>query len=85
MNRLENLEQAQGKLKNPDSFVSVLLEDEFAELPVTAVHASQSLQLPAVHSDPFDRMLAAQILAERLVLATRDRRIQPCDVPTVAA
>jgi PIN domain nuclease of toxin-antitoxin system len=43
-----------------------------AELPVTATHAVAVTRLPAVHRDPFDRLLIAQSIAEPLVLVTND-------------
>jgi PIN domain nuclease of toxin-antitoxin system len=43
------------------------------ELPFTADHASRLAAMPLHHRDPFDRMIAAQCLAENLHLATTDR------------
>jgi PIN domain nuclease of toxin-antitoxin system len=43
-----------------------------AELPVTAAHAVAVTRLPAIHRDPFDRLLIAQSIAEPLVLVTND-------------
>ena len=42
------------------------------ELPVTAVHAAGVTKLPAIHRDPFDRLLIAQSIAEPLALLTND-------------
>jgi PIN domain nuclease of toxin-antitoxin system len=42
------------------------------ELPVRASHAVALARLPAVHRDPFDRMLVAQAVSEPLVLMTND-------------
>ena len=41
-------------------------------LPLEVVHALEVRKLPAVHNDPFDRMLAAQALVENAVLSTAD-------------
>ena len=49
-----------------------LAEMGFAELAVTGAHAERLASLPAIHKDPFDRMLVAQSLAEPLVLLTND-------------
>lgn len=38
--------------------------------------------LPAIHKDPFDRMLLAQAAQEGLVLASSDRDIRRYPVPT---
>lgn len=43
------------------------------ELPVTMAHALMAAKLPALHKDPFDRMLVAQAIAEPLHLVTTDR------------
>ena len=43
-----------------------------AELPVTAAHTVALTRLPAIHRDPFDRLLIAQSIAEPLVLVTND-------------
>ena len=41
-------------------------------LPVTLVHAETAGRLPRHHRDPFDRMLVAQALVERLPLVSAD-------------
>ena len=41
-------------------------------LPVTAEHAAAVADLPALHRDPFDRMLVAQAFHEPLRLMTHD-------------
>ena len=47
----------------------------FAELPVSAEHAARVASLPALHKDPFDRLLVAQALVEPLVLLTNDAQL----------
>ncbi len=51
---------------------ATLVEMEIEELPVLGNHTEQLLQLPAIHKDPFDRMLVAQSMTEPLVLLTND-------------
>ncbi len=48
----------------------------FRELQVTAEHAFAVRFLPAIHKDPFDRLLIAQARAEGLQLLTADAQIQ---------
>ncbi|MFQ5705219.1 MAG: type II toxin-antitoxin system VapC family toxin [Gemmatimonadales bacterium] len=48
------------------------IESGFEELPIRLSHAEAIRTLPWHHRDPFDRMLIAQALAERLTLVTRD-------------
>ena len=57
---------------NPSVLVRALAESGFAELPVTAAHAARVTGLPAIHRDPFDRLLVAQSLAEPMTLLTND-------------
>lgn len=52
-------------------------------LDVTPEHALRASELPMIHKDPFDRMLVAQAMTERMTLATRDGRIAGYDVPVL--
>lgn len=45
---------------------------EIEELPVLGQHTEAVAGLPAMHKDPFDRMLIAQSMTEPLVLLTND-------------
>jgi PIN domain nuclease of toxin-antitoxin system len=57
---------------NPQVLVEALAESGFIELPVSATHAAAVAALPALHRDPFDRMLVAQAYAEPMTLLTND-------------
>ena len=57
---------------NPIVLVRALAQSGFSELPVTAAHAARVGGLPAIHRDPFDRMLVAQSLTEPMTLLTND-------------
>jgi PIN domain nuclease of toxin-antitoxin system len=52
-----------------------LLEQGWEEIAVSGEHAVAVRDLPAVHRDPFDRLLVAQAAAEGLTLLTADRRL----------
>ena len=52
-------------------------------LQVTASHAWRVSRLPALHTDPFDRLLVAQALEERMTLVTGDHALARYDVPIV--
>ena len=52
-----------------------LLENGYAEIAVTGVHASQVVSLPQIHRDPFDRILVARAAEEGAVLLTVDRTV----------
>ena len=49
-----------------------LLENGYAELPVTGAHAVAVDLLPPIHRDPFDRLLVAQARVEGITLLTVD-------------
>lgn len=53
-----------------------LLSEGFVELPIQAAHISRVASLPWVHRDPFDRMLVAQAMEERLTLLTSDAALK---------
>ncbi len=52
-----------------------LLENDYTELPVTGAHAAMVDLLPAIHKDPFDRILVAQAQVEGLALLTADKQV----------
>ncbi|WP_350281319.1 type II toxin-antitoxin system VapC family toxin [Kribbella sp. HUAS MG21] len=76
---------ASGKIDLPDDLGGVVEDSGLSELPIRTSHAELAGRLPAIHRDPFDRMLVAQALVERLTLVTRDRLIQKYDVPVLEA
>lgn len=49
-----------------------LVANGYEEAPVRSVHAMQVAHLPAIHSDPFDRLLIAQARIEGYLLLTAD-------------
>jgi PIN domain nuclease of toxin-antitoxin system len=61
-----------GKLRVPDDLPERLDAFAFEPLPVTAVHAWTVRGLPPVHTDPFDRLLAAQAICERATIVSAD-------------
>jgi len=56
-----------------DKFVEkAILENGYKILPIEAAHAAESINLPWIHRDPFDRMLAAQARVEKMALVSSD-------------
>ncbi len=49
-----------------------LLDNGYAELAVAGPHAVALAALPALHKNPFDRMLVAQAMVEGVTLLTAD-------------
>jgi PIN domain nuclease of toxin-antitoxin system len=74
---------AVGKLKLPQSFEAGVVASRFDKLPITFRHAEFVATLPRHHNDPFDRMLVAQALCERLTLVTHDRRLAPYGIDVI--
>lgn len=52
-------------------------------LPIRVAHVDRLDNLPAIHRDPFDRMLVAQALAEECTLVTADAKLARYGVPVV--
>lgn len=66
------IKSALGKLRVPDDLPDRLSEFAFERLPVTDAHAWAVRALPAIHQDPFDRLLAAQALCEKATIVSAD-------------
>jgi PIN domain nuclease of toxin-antitoxin system len=52
-----------------------LLDNGYAELPITSQHAVSIDDLPPLHGDPFDRLLLAQAVVEGITLITSDAQL----------
>ena len=76
-----------GKLQFPGppsrSVLAFMAKQGLRPLPITHVHAVGVYDLPPHHSDPFDRLIIAQALAEDLVILTSDRVFQKYPVELV--
>jgi PIN domain nuclease of toxin-antitoxin system len=57
----------------------------FIDLPITQEHALAVSLLPAIHADPFDRIMIAQAQVEGLALVTRDARVLRYSLKTIQA
>lgn len=60
-----------------------LLDQGYIELPVSAAHVLAVGSLPALHRDPFDRLLVAQAMVEGIALVTSDARLAQYPAPIV--
>lgn len=68
-----SIKTALGKLQaDPAAVLSGIEPAGFDHLHITGEHAAEVAHLPQVHKDPFDRLLAAQALVERMILLTDD-------------
>lgn len=70
------IKRSLGKLKLPgafDRFVSEqMVLNGFTQLEIGFRHITRTADLPWHHRDPFDRLLVAQSLENRLAVVTRD-------------
>jgi PIN domain nuclease of toxin-antitoxin system len=67
------IKSALGKLRITSDLLRQAIEDmDIRVLPYTAEHAIHLFQLPLHHSDPFDRQIIAQALAEEIPIVTPD-------------
>ena len=60
---------------DPAALYKGLLRAGYQELPITGRHTLLVSDLPAVHKDPFDRILLAQAESEGIPLLTADRTL----------
>ena len=61
-------------------FIRLAQDNGITVLPITTAHLTALESLPPIHRDPFDRLLVATALAERMTLITADENISRYDV-----
>ena len=74
-----------GKLKAPDNLGEEIEFHRFTRLDMNFDHAKLAGELPDIHKDPFDRMLIAQAMIEKLTLVTSDNLIAKYGVSLLKA
>jgi PIN domain nuclease of toxin-antitoxin system len=82
------VKHASGKLRlegTPADLVAELLDDGVSPLAITTAHALQLGRLPELHRDPFDRLLVAQAMTERLTIVSADPHVLSYDVAQIDA
>jgi PIN domain nuclease of toxin-antitoxin system len=79
------IKRSMGKLIAPNNLIEEIKRHRFTPLPMTMEHAELAGKLPHIHKDPFDRMLVAQAVYEKLTLVTRDEWIGKYDVKIITA
>ncbi len=72
-----------GKLDAPDDLPERVASSGFKLLAVEARHGWAVRDLPSHHRDPFDRLLIAQAIVERLPIATADPVFERYDVDVI--
>jgi PIN domain nuclease of toxin-antitoxin system len=76
---------SRGRLVAPSDFPERLSDLGMLQLALEWEHARVAGGLPLHHRDPFDRMLVAQAIVERLTIVTRDEAVARYPVPVIAA
>jgi PIN domain nuclease of toxin-antitoxin system len=61
----------------------LIAADDFTDLPVTLTHTERLAGLASHHTDPFDRMLLSQALAERATIVSHDGALEPYGVSMI--
>ncbi|PSB03225.1 type II toxin-antitoxin system VapC family toxin [Merismopedia glauca] len=79
------IKKAIGKLTAPDNLKEALDANNFLELPITIEHCQTLYQLPLHHQDPFDRIMLAQAMSERLILVSRDAKFTLYEISMLQA
>lgn len=80
-----SIKTAMGKLIVPDNLQEEIEIHRFTPLNINFDHAKLAGELPNIHKDPFDRMLIAQAIIEKLTLVTRDSLIPLYNVNLLTA
>ena len=52
-------------------------------LPIDMTHCAKVIKLPFHHRDPFDRMLVAQAITEKMQLLSRDSRLSAYSIKRI--
>ena len=60
------------KLKTPYDVEGGILASGFNLLPIELAHILEVEHLPSIHKDPFDRLLIAQAIVEKIKIITAD-------------
>ncbi|UEM25290.1 type II toxin-antitoxin system VapC family toxin (plasmid) [Skermanella mucosa] len=75
------IKRALGKLEFPEDLEKTISEEGFGLLAIGLPHLKTLETLPALHRDPFDRMLVAQALADGLVMVSGDPAVARYGAP----
>ena len=64
-------------------FLDMVEDNGFEILPITIEHALELSTLEFIHRDPFDRLLIAQCMADKLIIVTKDDNIKRYNIKTI--
>ncbi|MDR0322946.1 MAG: type II toxin-antitoxin system VapC family toxin [Treponema sp.] len=75
-----------GKLRFPGDaagFMQFAQDNDIAIVPVETAHLTILKELPLIHRDPFDRLLVATAISEKMTIITADMNIARYDAPHI--
>jgi PIN domain nuclease of toxin-antitoxin system len=64
-------------------FLDMVEDNGFELLPITFEHALELSTLEFIHRDPFDRLLIAQCMSDKLIIVTKDDNIKRYNIKTI--
>ena len=79
------IKRSSGKLKFDGDVLNSITGASMSVLPIDGHHAVLAGALPAHHQHPFDRILVAQAITERMTIVTRDKAIAKYGVASLPA
>ncbi|MBD2254961.1 type II toxin-antitoxin system VapC family toxin [Nostoc parmelioides] len=79
------IKRKKGQLKTPENLLEVITYSQFSFLPITEHHAVKAAALPEHHKDPFDRLLIAQAILEKMIIVTSDTKFGQYGVAVLSA
>jgi PIN domain nuclease of toxin-antitoxin system len=79
------IKRKKGQLKSPENLLEAITYSQFSFLSITEHHAVKAASLPEHHKDPFDRLLIAQAMLEKMVIVTSDIKFGQYGVAVLSA
>ncbi len=76
------IKRAKGKFNGPP-LLELSSQAGFHLVEITAAHAVAAARLPAIHADPFDRMIVAQAMDLRTPIVTADALLAQYDARVI--
>lgn len=70
------IKKSLGKLSVPDDLTAQIERNNFTPLPIKIEHGLYLEQLPFHHKDPFDRLIIAQAILEKMTIVTSDNKFR---------
>ncbi|MBQ6449478.1 type II toxin-antitoxin system VapC family toxin [bacterium] len=80
------IKQSNGKLElplTPQQLSNVCLSRDIQLKQILPNHLCQLRELPKIHSDPFDRLIICQAIADKISIVTHDTKIARYNIATV--